>query len=105
MTRLERPALLIVLVGCLMMAISCSHSKTTSVPPKASYSYEVRGEGSASAGMGQTANTESGKNRLEIKNGQLTVNGDSYGSLANGDKVLVELDGRVFVNGEARQPK
>src|SRR4051794_24618110 len=71
----------------------------------ASYSYEVRDAGSAATGVAQTVDATSGKNRLQIQEGRMTVNGRSYGPLKNGDAVLVDQDGQVSVNGQIRQPE
>jgi hypothetical protein len=55
--------------------------------------------------MAATVDASSGKNRLQIQEGRMTVNGRSYGALKNGDSVLVDQDGQVFVNKEVRQPE
>ena len=41
---------------------------------------------------------------MVIKDGRLTVNGKDHGAVKSGDKVRVDEDGNVTVNGEARQP-
>ena len=43
--------------------------------------------------------------RFAIRDGQRTVNDIGYGRLENGDKILVEDDGRVLVNGDVRLPQ
>jgi hypothetical protein len=42
---------------------------------------------------------------LEIKDGQVTANGKSGGSLKSGDVVLLDGDGRLSVNGVERAVK
>ena len=44
----------------------------------------------------------SGSNRLEVKNGLLTANGKNGGSLQEGDKVLLDTDGQLWVNRSKR---
>jgi hypothetical protein len=68
----------------------------------ASYSCEVRGEDGSSRGMGSDVTAHAGSNRLEIKNGRLTANGKSYGTLNDGDFVLLDRDGTVSINGKTR---
>jgi hypothetical protein len=71
-----------------------------------SYSYEVRGEeGNVALGTGEVINANAGKNRLGINGGRVTANGKSYGSLKNGDSVLLDRDGQLSVNGQNRQPE
>jgi hypothetical protein len=41
---------------------------------------------------------------LELLDGQIKLNGKKYGKVKAGDHVKVTEDGRVFVNGEERQP-
>lgn len=46
-----------------------------------------------------------GKNALSIKGGRLTVNAAGHGAVKDGDAVLVDRDGQVYVNGEKRPPQ
>src|SRR4051812_10563909 len=74
-------------------------------PPPAIYSLEVRSEtGSSQAGLPAKADVTLGVFRVQVENGQLTVNGKNYGKLQPGDKVLVEKDGEVVVNLNVREP-
>jgi hypothetical protein len=41
---------------------------------------------------------------LELLNGQLKLNGKAFGTVKAGDHVKVTEDGKVFVNGQERQP-
>ena len=43
-----------------------------------------------------------GKTKVSIKKNKLFVNGRSYGSLKEGDKILIE-HGKVFVSGNIRE--
>jgi hypothetical protein len=40
-----------------------------------------------------------------IKDGLLAANGKSYGRLNDGDRILLDKDGAVYVNGEKREPE
>jgi hypothetical protein len=105
-----RFAVILISAGLVALALGCSRSPPTPATPTpatpaASYSYDVRDDGVASAGMAEDVNATAGKNRLEIHGGRLTANGKSYGSLKNGDAVLLNADGQLFVNGQNRQPE
>jgi hypothetical protein len=42
--------------------------------------------------------------RVQVEDEQININGKKYGRLRPGDKVLIELDGQVLVNGIVREP-
>ena len=71
-----------------------------------SFLYEVRGDdGSSNTGMAEELDVTAGKNRLVIRGSLVTANGKSYGSVKNGDSVLLDKDGKLTVNGELRSPE
>jgi len=73
--------------------------------PSASYSYEVRGDaGGMTKGTAESVTANVGKQSLEIKDGRLRANGQDYGPLKDGDQVLLDRDGKVYVNGTEVKP-
>jgi hypothetical protein len=96
------------LVGC-----GSPSASPASAPPQQSVpatpfqvSWEVVGdEANFTSGAGSGGSAQVGKNKLEIKDGHVFVNGKDGGLLKSGDKVLLDKDGRLFVNGEERTPK
>jgi hypothetical protein len=42
--------------------------------------------------------------RVQVDDEQIIINGKKYGRLQPGDKVLIEKDGQVLVNGIVREP-
>src|SRR5262249_14757557 len=38
----------------------------------------------------------------EVKNGKLTANGEDRGTFKKGDKIVLDEEGQLFVNGERR---
>jgi hypothetical protein len=102
---MNRLILRLISAGMVALALGCNRSTPTAAAPT-SYSYEVRGEeGSVTLGTGEVINANAGKNRLGINGGRVTANGKSYGSLKNGDGVLLDRDGQLSVNGQKRQPE
>jgi len=89
---------------CLSLALFTAGCGSRSFPPgpAASVSYEVRGEGSVTKGTTETGSFMVAKNSLELYGGRITANGKSYGSFKTGDAVLLDEQGRLFVNGAER---
>jgi hypothetical protein len=52
--------------------------------------------------LGEGGTSSAGKNKLEIRGGRLIANGKDRGPLKSGDSVLLDNDGRLFVNGPER---
>ena len=72
--------------------------------PLSGITLEVRGEGSVSMRqeLGEGGTSSAGKNKLEIRGGRLIANGKDGGPLKSGDSVLLDMEGRLFVNGQER---
>jgi hypothetical protein len=70
-------------------------------------SLEVRGVGSVNANpnAGEGASQSAGPNTVQIRGGRAVVNGRDGGTLRPGDSVLVDEQGRLFVNGRERETK
>jgi hypothetical protein len=75
--------------------------------PVRGVSLEVRGVGSVNANpdAGEGASQSAGPNTVQIRGGRVVVNGRDGGPLRPGDSVLVDEQGRLFVNGQARETK
>ena len=75
--------------------------------PLSGIAVEVRGKpGEESIVQGGEGTTVSaGRNTFEIRNGRAIANGNDCGTLKAGDSVLLDQDGRLFVNGQERTPK
>ncbi len=101
-----RPLVAWLTVGLLSLLAGC-YQPAPPAPAAVNYSYTLRYNGGQTFGIGSAANidTKAGDNRLQIDGGRLTVNGKSYGPLADGDRVLVEIDGTVSVNDQKREPE
>jgi hypothetical protein len=64
---------------------------------------EVRGDGSSSNSVGEGYyEFIAGRNKLRMHGGHITANGREYGLAKAGDRVLVDADGTVRVNGKLR---
>ncbi|MFN0019607.1 MAG: hypothetical protein ACKVP0_15210 [Pirellulaceae bacterium] len=62
--------------------------------------------GNESFGLGGEGSIVSrNKNAVEIANGRVIANGKDGGSLKSGDVVLLDREGRLFVNGQAQATK
>ncbi len=95
--------LCLVLLLVALAAVLSGCGKPAPAPATISVSYEVRGEaGGLTKGMGEGVSAAVGKNRLEVKGGQVRANGKDYGPVKDGDAVLLDKDGQVYVNGEKR---
>jgi hypothetical protein len=116
-----RPALLSATAFALTLAAGCAERSsppataaaptplptppTTLIPPPAptDISWEVRGEGSTSMGSGESVEASAGKNKLVVKDGHVTANGKDGGQVKGGDKILLDRDGQLYVNGVKRE--
>ena len=104
-----RSNILVLVAGLVAAHAGCRKPTSTLAPTNApsqspSVSYEVRGEGDAvTKGITENGSFASGKYTLELKAGRVFANGKDYGSVQEGDSVLLERDGQLFVNGEMRQ--
>ena len=91
------------LVPSVLIFLSSGCARPAVQAPMPGYQYEVRGEdGSSNQGMAEELDVTAGKNRLRIKDGNVTANGKAYGSVERGDSVLLDRDGTLSVNGEQR---
>lgn len=80
---------------------------TPPAPPAApaGISYELRGEaGGNVAGVAETFSANVGNRTLEVKDGRVRANGRDYGPVKGGDKVLLDRDGKLYVNGTEVKP-
>ena len=74
--------------------------------PIAGYDFEVRRVGGGyTKGQAATFSVEDDTNRVELKDGRLTVNDKRYGPIADGAKILVGENAAVTVNGQPRSPE
>jgi hypothetical protein len=93
----------LVLGGCSQTSRPGPGGTTT---PVAGYNFEVRGAGGAhTRGQAATFSIQAGANSAEVKDGKLTVNGKSYGVVADGATILAEETGKVTLNGQERRPE
>ena len=106
--------LLIVLAILLSeLPVGCAKNFSENLPPKPPherrpiYSLEVRHE-SGITNQGSLREERDdvtlGGFRVQMEDEQITINGKKYGRLRPGDKVLIERDGQVLVNGVVREP-
>lgn len=66
-------------------------------------SYEVHGGGPGLTKIdGEAVMITNGPNRLEVKDSRLLANGRDCGAVQNGDKVVLDAEGQLFVNQEKR---
>lgn len=86
--------------------VGCGEDASESARPVASarVSYEIRGTGGVVAGRvsPEDGSFSSGESRLEFRGGRVVVNGEDCGRVDDGDTVLLDRDGRVYVNGTPR---
>jgi hypothetical protein len=96
------------LVGVVMLlGPGCDKGSSTGPPTvPAQYSWEVRSEtGQFAYGGGNSGSIQVDKGSLEVRDGKVTANGKDGGTLKPGDKVVLDKDGKLFVNGEERHLK
>lgn len=106
---------LMILMAILLsgLPVGCAGNFSENLPPKPPeeqlpiYSLEVRLE----SGITSEARLREEKDdvtlsgfRVQVEDEQITINGKKYGRLRPGDKVLIERDGQVLVNGTVREP-
>jgi hypothetical protein len=106
---------LLILLAILLsgLPVGCGENFSENLPPKPPherrpiYSLEVRHE-SGITNQGSLREEKDdvtlGGFRVQVEDEQITINGKKYGRLRPGDKVLIELDGQVLVNGIVREP-
>src|SRR5262245_38492016 len=99
---MRRRRFLVAAAVAMCLAAGCARPVRA---PAANYSYEIRSEGGFTKGQGSSIGAFADGNRLEIRDGRLTVNAKRYGPLMDGDSILIEKDGTVFVNGQKRDPE
>jgi hypothetical protein len=95
---------LMALISASLSSAGCSGSTQTlqiHSGSTAGISYELRGSGHPSESRSANGDIEAslGPNRLEIKGGRVLANGKDYGPVKQGDKVMVDATGQVFLNG------
>src|SRR5262245_7308764 len=102
-----RAVLSMVAVSIALVLGGCGQtSQPGTAKPVAGYNFEVRGAGGAyTKGQAATFSAQAGANSAEVKDGKLSVNGKSYGVVADGATILVEESGKVTVNGQERRPE
>jgi hypothetical protein len=90
------------LAAILLLAVALMGCSPAARP---TVNYEVRGEdgGGTITGRSDEGVHTAGKNRLQIKDGRILANEKDFGAVKEGDKVVLDKDGRVFVNGEERK--
>ena len=96
------------LVLAAVALAGCAKRKGPPSPafPVLGYDFEVRRPGGGhTKGQAATFSVQDGTNKVELKDGRLTVNSMSYGKVADGAKIIVEESGKVIVNGETRSPE
>jgi hypothetical protein len=99
-----RVGLMLTFAIALVAPAGCGGSATA--PAAAAISWEVRGDsGGVAVGAGEGGTAQAGNNKLVIANGRLTANGKDAGEFKNGDKVLLDKDGQIYVNGEKRETR
>ena len=93
-------AFMLSLAGCIRQA------PTEGARPVAGYDFEVRRAGGGhTKGQSATFSIDDNTNRVQLKDGRLTVNGKEYGPIADGGKILVDENANVTVNGQPRSPE
>ena len=86
------------------LASSAGCGGSTATP--AAITWEVRGEsGGVAVGAGEYGTASAGDNKLGVGNGRLTANGGDGGEVKAGDKVVLDKDGQLYVNGVKRETR
>jgi predicted small lipoprotein YifL len=106
MTYLLRMLLIVLFIASALAGCGQKPPPQAIEAPPDIYSLEVRSESgsSSTAGLPAKADVTLGGFRVQVENGQMTVNGKNYGKLQPDDKVLIEKDGQVLVNANVREP-
>jgi hypothetical protein len=95
----------LILVVCLSMLLAgCNVSVGYSDGSSLGYSYVIHGPGGDSVGYAAEFAVVQDGISVNMDDGELTVNGRSYGQIAAGASIEVERD-RVLVNGVEVQPE
>ena len=80
----------------------CRGSSAPQAAPVA-VTWEVRGpDGGLVVGAGEDGTATVGTHTLVVRNGRLTANGKDGGAVKAGDKILLDKDGQLYVNGVRR---
>jgi hypothetical protein len=101
----------VIVVSVALLLGGCGQSPPAgsgdkAVHPVAGYEFEVRGaDGAHTSGHAETFSVQAGANSAEVKGGKLTVNGKAYGAVADGAKIIVDVNGKVTVNGDESLPE
>jgi hypothetical protein len=66
---------------------------------------EGPGGGYTMSNPGSSTNGSVDGTKFEIANGQLKIDGKSYGKVQGGDQVKIEKSGAVTINGKERAPE
>jgi hypothetical protein len=91
-------------ISIVLAVLSGCGNQRTSTP--VGYHYDVKGQqGSWQNGYGSAFTATAGNNSVTVEDATLTVNGKNYGTLQSGDKISVDVEGKVEVNGAARSPQ
>lgn len=99
-------ASLLMILAVATLAGCTRTSPHSPVPPVLAYDFEVRRPGGGhTKGQAATFSVQDGTNSVELKDGRLTVNGKSYGKIADGAKIVVDEAGKVTLNGQPRSPE
>jgi hypothetical protein len=92
----------LVLVGVIASPLGCNSSHS----PRVSYEFRNDSErGGGSQGVVQSGSFTAGKNKLELREGSVFANGKDYGTVQEGDSVLLAKKGKLSVNGKERSTK
>lgn len=96
--------LLLIGLTVLAGAAACGSPPPTLTPPVQGYKFEIRApDGGTTTGTGESFIVQSGGRSVEMKNGALAINGESFGDVPDGAQIFVNETGQVFVNGVERQ--
>ena len=106
---------LLILLAILLwgLPVGCGENFSDSLPPKQPherrpiYSLEVRLESGITSQAPLTEEKDDvtlGGFRVQVEDEQILINGKKYGRLRPDDKVLIEKDAQVLVNGIVREP-
>jgi hypothetical protein len=94
-----------ILVACLaLVAAGCNVAVVSSDGSRVAYTYTVRGpDGNVASGQAEEFNVRQDGLWVEMDEGELTMNGASYGQIAEGATIVVDSD-QVLVDGIELRP-